>query len=170
MRIVAGPCPAQRRPAPAGHALALGLHAGSNDLSNCRPPLRRLRGSRPPLTAVLRGPGGRTMSFMNVFGRMLRRWVSHCPSTQCGTGRTRRPKTFYQRLQLETLEARTLPTISAAFAGAVSLVADTGNINVSQLAGNQSEVTIAVNPVNPSNLIAVSNDINGAAGGDPSWF
>src|SRR5260370_16304850 len=152
MRIVAGPCPAQRRPAPAGHALALGLHAGSNDLSNCRPPLRRLRGSRPPLTAVLRGPGGRTMSFMNVFGRMLRRWVSHCPSTQCGTGRTRRPKTFYQRLHLETLEARTLPTISAAFSGAVSLVADTGNITATPLTGRQTQLTIPPTPLTPPTL------------------
>jgi len=59
--------------------------------------------------------------------------------------------------QLESLESRLLLSVSADFVGPLSL--SVGPIvNISQLANNQQEETIAINPSVPGNLIAASND------------
>src|SRR5262249_21906279 len=60
------------------------------------------------------------------------------------------------RLQIEGLEDRLVPTTTLAVGA---------NINVSQTPGDQAEPAIAVNPVNPNMMVAVSNDINQALAG-----
>jgi hypothetical protein len=90
-----------------------------------------------------------------------------CPSLE-----SRRQKSLAKkgtrRLELESLEDRTVPSLTASFPGGASLTAGT-NVNVSRLAGNQSEATIAVNPTNPRNLVVVSNieDVTGDGVADP---
>src|SRR2546422_182719 len=37
------------------------------------------------------------------------------------------------------------------------------NVNVSRLAGNQSEAAVAINPTNPNNVVIVSNIAGGGA-------
>src|SRR5262249_11299742 len=51
---------------------------------------------------------------------------------------------------LESLETRALPSATTL----------SPTVNVSRMPGPQSEVSIAINPTNPLNLVAVANDIN----------
>ncbi len=44
------------------------------------------------------------------------------------------------------------------------------NVNVSNRVFNQSEVTIAVNPTNPQNLIAAANNLDSSSTTDLTWF
>jgi len=44
------------------------------------------------------------------------------------------------------------------------------NVNASKLLENQAEVTIAVNPYNPDNLIAASNDATAGKTNDMTWY
>jgi hypothetical protein len=84
--------------------------------------------------------------------------------------RNRPPKPLPRRQSflLEPLESRLLLSVSAEFVGPVSL--SVGPIvNVSQLANNQQEVTIAVNPSAPGNLIAASNDAVSGNTNDIVW-
>src|SRR5215208_1669708 len=83
--------------------------------------------------------------------------------------RVPQPERSRRRLRLERLEDRSLLSVSSAFSGVPFLRVGT-DVNASRLPGNQNEVTVAVNPANPANWIAFSNDSNGAAGGDPAWF
>src|SRR5262245_11717509 len=53
-----------------------------------------------------------------------------------------------QRPRLEPLEDRCVPASIAVGA----------NVNISQLPGNQDETALAINPLNPNNILAVSND------------
>jgi hypothetical protein len=55
------------------------------------------------------------------------------------------------QLRLERLENRTVPSILDIGA----------NINISQLAGNQSNASVAVNPSNPNQLFAISDSGSG---------
>jgi hypothetical protein len=82
---------------------------------------------------------------------MRRLQAFFAPSSSKESRTSRRPR-------LETLEDRTAPSVSAAYAGTVSVAAGP-NINTSKAAGEQSEVTIAVNPANPANIITAPNDL-----------
>ncbi len=74
-----------------------------------------------------------------------------------------------RRLVFEPLETRLLLSVSAEFLGPVSL--SVGSIvNISQLANNQQEETIAINPTAPGNLIAASNDAVSGNPNDIIWF
>jgi len=63
-----------------------------------------------------------------------------------------RAKTW--RPQVEYLEDRFLPSITVG-----------PNVNISQLPGNQNEASLAINPTNPSNIVAWSNEENAPNGG-----
>src|SRR5262245_44808550 len=69
------------------------------------------------------------------------RWTKH-------EGNKRRPR--LARPRLEELEDRLAPSVTNL----------NPTINVSNATGPQSEASIAVNPTNPLNLVAVANDIN----------
>ena len=58
------------------------------------------------------------------------------------------------RPQVEYLEDRFLPSITVG-----------PNVNISQLPGNQNEASLAINPTNPSNIVAWSNEENSTKGG-----
>lgn len=63
---------------------------------------------------------------------------------------------------METLEDRTVPTVSPQFIGPFGL--SVGPLtNISQSGGNQTEGSIAIDPRNPSNIFAVSNPGTSAA-------
>ncbi|HTK77163.1 MAG TPA: VCBS repeat-containing protein [Gemmataceae bacterium] len=57
-----------------------------------------------------------------------------------------------QRLRLEPLEDRCVPASLAVGA----------NVNISRLPGNQEEDCLGINPINPNNIVACSNDENAA--------
>jgi hypothetical protein len=64
---------------------------------------------------------------------------------------------------VEKLEERTLLSTPTVTVGP--------NVNVSKEAGNQAEELISINPTNPNDLIAVSNDLtNTGLANDPSWY
>jgi hypothetical protein len=56
-----------------------------------------------------------------------------------------------QRPRLESLEDRCVPASLAVGA----------NVNISRLPGNQNEASLAINPINPNNIVACSNDEGG---------
>src|SRR5882757_8252524 len=56
--------------------------------------------------------------------------------------------------RLETLEARVVPATLSVGA----------NVNVSRLPADQTESSIAINPTNPNEIVAVSNDFSVSAG------
>src|SRR5947208_2319134 len=56
---------------------------------------------------------------------------------------------------LETLEDRTMPTVVPHFLGTFSLSAGP-DVNISRTAGNQTEGTIAVDPLSPNRVYAAS--------------
>lgn len=64
---------------------------------------------------------------------------------------------------LEELESRNLLSITPAFLGVASLTVGT-DVNVSKAPFNQTEVHIAVNPMDPGNVVVLSNGGFGAAG------
>ncbi|MBI1831704.1 MAG: exo-alpha-sialidase [Planctomycetes bacterium] len=70
---------------------------------------------------------------------------------------------------VEVLEDRLAPTVTSVFNGPVSLSVG-AIVNVSQLANNQQEETIAANPTVPGNLIAASNDAVSGNPNDIVWF
>jgi hypothetical protein len=91
---------------------------------------------------------------------MLSRWLrgfSHRNlffNSRLTQGRQRLEQRKTRRPNVEYLEDRCLPSITVG-----------PNINISRELGNQNEATIAMNPTNPLNLWAMSNDENTALSG-----
>lgn len=67
---------------------------------------------------------------------------------------------FRHRPRLEMLEDRCVPASLAVGA----------NVNISRLPGNQNEDSLAINPINPNNIVACSNDENAAIFGIGTQF
>jgi hypothetical protein len=86
-------------------------------------------------------------------------------SRRCARSRPTR----FVRPQLECLEDRLTPSVSASFTGTPFLTAG-ADVNVSRLPLDQSEVAIAVNPADPANLIAFANNLTPGATQDVAYF
>src|SRR5262245_26582281 len=65
------------------------------------------------------------------------------------------------RPQVEELEARALLSGTDPFS---DIPVAGRNVNLGHLPGNQVEATVAINPTNPDNLVAFSNDLSVSAG------
>ena len=71
----------------------------------------------------------------------------------CGNEGRPGKRPTHTSLVLEELENRLTPAVNLTVGG---------NVNVSHLAGNQAEETIAINPLNPKDIFVASNDLSTA--------
>ena len=95
---------------------------------------------------------------------MVLNWLRRLVNPRPGTF-TRRPpvRPRSRRLEVEQIEDRILPTISGAFTAPLAIGVG-ASVNVSKLAGNQHESTIAINPTNPAQLFVAGVKETAGAG------